>query len=110
MNLRVSSVSQNHGLQRYVKSATKKAQSITKPTILIGKESAIILSAGSLAASLTATDFLNKTKVSDANKLYTSGHWVDRPPMDGSDYPHQVWVEDPPSTYIYGSGEPPSED
>lgn len=109
MSIRVSSISNTYGIQNYLRNTSAKTKAL-KPVTLLTKNAAIAISTSSLASSLTAADFLNKTKVSDATKLYTSGHWETHQPMDSSDYVYNVCAPDPPPPPIYGSGEPPSDD
>lgn len=105
MSIRISAISNIRNAKKFLKPAQKKVQKMQSVTIMQTKEAGTIFVAGSLTA-LTGAEFLNKTA---KEKQYADGgHWEDRPPMDSSDYPHQVWVEDP-KPYIYGSGEP-SED
>ncbi len=103
MSIRVSAISNIGNAKKFLKPIQKKALKMQPTTILQTKEVGTILVTSSLAA-LTGAEFLNKTA---KEKQYASdGHWEDRPPMDSSDYPHQVWVPNKePKPYIYGSGE-----
>lgn len=90
--------------------------SLPNSMLLLGKNSKLLVSAAKtamakagkpvaigasvLATTLGADQFINRTKT---NPMKASGHWEYRPPMDGSDYPKNVWVEDPPRPF-YGSG------
>lgn len=103
MSLRVSAISNIGNAKKFMKSIQKKVPKMQPMTILQTKEAGTILVTSSLAA-LTGAEFLNKT---NSTKYHAQdGHWENCPPLDSSDFPHQIWVPDEePKPYIYGSGE-----